>query len=40
MCISDVEEAKEITEFVRQQILSQAAAAMLAKANSLPQMAM
>ena len=38
--ISDVDVATEMTEFVRQQILSQAAVAMLAQANSLPQMAM
>ncbi len=38
--ISDVDVAKEMTEFVRQQILSQAAVAMLAQANALPRMAM
>lgn len=38
--ISDVDVAQEMTEFVRQQILSQAAVAMLAQANSLPKMAM
>ncbi|MBU1247234.1 MAG: flagellin [Proteobacteria bacterium] len=38
--ISDVDVAQEMTEFVRQQILSQAAVAMLAQANSLPRMAM
>jgi len=38
--ISDVDVATEMTEFVRQQILSQAAVAMLAQANSLPRMAM
>ena len=38
--ISDVDVSVEMTEFVRQQILSQAAIAMLAQANSLPQMAM
>ncbi|MGE4552715.1 MAG: flagellin [Desulfovibrionaceae bacterium] len=38
--ISDVDVATEMTEFVREQILSQAAVAMLAQANSLPQMAM
>ena len=37
--ISDVDVATEITEFVRQQILTQTAVAMLAQANSLPQMA-
>ncbi len=38
--ISDVDVASEMTEFVRQQILAQAAVAMLAQANSLPKMAM
>lgn len=38
--ISDVDVATEMTEFVRNQILTQAAVAMLAQANSLPQMAM
>ena len=38
--ISDVDVATEMTEFTRQQILSQSAVAMLAQANSLPQMAM
>ncbi len=38
--ISDVDVAAEMTEFVRQQILSQSAVAMLAQANSLPRMAM
>ncbi|EHJ49004.1 flagellin domain protein [Solidesulfovibrio carbinoliphilus subsp. oakridgensis] len=38
--ISDVDVASEMTEFVRQQILTQAAVAMLAQANSLPKMAM
>ena len=38
--ISDVDVSTEMTEFVRQQILSQSAVAMLAQANSLPQMAM
>ena len=38
--ISDVDVATEMTEFVRNQILSQAATAMLAQANSLPKMAM
>lgn len=38
--ISDVDVATEMTEFVRQQILTQSAVAMLAQANSLPQMAM
>ncbi|MFO7596669.1 MAG: flagellin [Desulfocurvibacter africanus] len=38
--ISDVDVASEMTEFVRQQILSQSAVAMLAQANSLPKMAM
>jgi len=38
--ISDVDVSLEMTEFVRQQILSQAAVAMLAQANSLPRLAM
>jgi flagellin len=38
--ISDVDVAQEMTEFVRNQILTQAAVAMLAQANQLPQMAM
>ncbi|MFK4764297.1 flagellin [Desulfobaculum sp. SPO524] len=38
--ISDVDVALEMTEFVRQQILSQSAVAMLAQANSLPRLAM
>jgi len=38
--ISDVDVSTEMTEFVRQQIKSQAAVAMLAQANSLPRMAM
>ncbi|THB65004.1 MAG: flagellin [Desulfovibrio sp.] len=38
--ISDVDVSLEMTEFVRQQILSQSAVAMLAQANSLPRMAM
>ncbi|MEW5774946.1 MAG: flagellin [Thermodesulfobacteriota bacterium] len=38
--ISDVDVAIEMTEFVRQQILSQSAVAMLAQANSLPRLAM
>jgi flagellin len=38
--ISDVDVATEMTEFVRQQILSQSAVAMLAQANSLPRLAM
>lgn len=38
--ISDVDVATEMTNFVRQQILAQSAVAMLAQANSLPQMAM
>lgn len=38
--ISDVDIATEMTQMVRNQILSQAATAMLAQANSLPQMAM
>jgi flagellin len=38
--ISDVDVALEMTEFVRQQILSQAGVAMLSQANSLPRMAL
>ncbi|MGL1863234.1 MAG: flagellin [Pseudodesulfovibrio sp.] len=38
--ISDVDVAFEMTEFVRNQILTQSAVAMLAQANSLPRMAM
>ncbi len=38
--ISDVDVSLEMTEFVRQQILAQAAVAMLAQANSLPRLAM
>ncbi len=38
--ISDVDVATEMTEFVRNQVLSQAAVAMLSQANSLPKMAL
>jgi flagellin len=38
--ISDVDVATEMTEFTRQQILTQSAVAMLSQANSLPQMAL
>jgi flagellin len=38
--ISDVDVATEMTEFVRQQILTQSAVSMLSQANSLPRMAM
>jgi flagellin len=38
--ISDVDVAQEMTEFVRNQILTQAAVAMLAQANSLPRLAL
>jgi len=38
--ISDVDVAQEMTEFVRNQILTQSSVAMLAQANSLPRMAM
>jgi len=38
--ISDVDVATEMTEFVRSQILTQAATAMLSQANSMPQMAL
>jgi len=38
--ISDVDVATEMTDFVRNQVLTQAAVAMLSQANSLPQMAL
>jgi flagellin len=38
--ISDTDVAQEMTSFVKEQILSQAAVAMLAQANSLPKMAL
>ena len=38
--ISDVDVSTEMTEFVRNQVLTQAAVAMLSQANSLPQMAL
>lgn len=38
--ISDTDVAQEMTTFVREQILSQAAVAMLAQANSMPKMAL
>jgi flagellin-like hook-associated protein FlgL len=38
--ISDVDMATEMTEFVRNQVLAQAAISMLTQANSLPQMAL
>jgi flagellin len=38
--ISDVDIAEEMTQFVRNQVLAQAAVAMLAQANSLPRMAL
>ena len=38
--ISDVDVSTEMTEFVRNQILTQASVAMLSQANSLPQMAL
>ncbi|GAB7081729.1 flagellin [Megalodesulfovibrio paquesii] len=38
--ISDVDVSLEMTEFVRQQILTQSAVAMLSQANSLPRMAL
>ncbi len=38
--ISDVDVAAEMTQFVRYQIITQAATAMLAQANTLPQLAM
>ncbi|TVQ99226.1 MAG: flagellin, partial [Desulfovibrionales bacterium] len=38
--VSDADIALEMTTFVRNQILTQSAVAMLAQANSLPRMAM
>jgi flagellin len=38
--ISDVDVSTEMTEFVREQILTQSAVSMLSQANSLPQMAL
>ena len=38
--ISDADVAQEMTEFVKEQILTQSAVAMLAQANTLPQMAL
>ena len=38
--ISDVDVSAEMTQFVREQILTQSAVAMLSQANQLPQMAM
>lgn len=38
--VSDVDVASEMTEFVRNQVLTQAAVAMLSQANSLPRMAL
>ena len=38
--ISDVDVATEMTNFVRNQILTQSAVAMLSQANSMPQMAL
>jgi flagellin len=38
--ISDIDIATEMTEFVRNQVLTQAAVAMLGQANALPQMAL
>ncbi|MGL4209086.1 MAG: flagellin, partial [Candidatus Adiutrix sp.] len=38
--ISDVDMATEMTTFVRNQVLTQAAISMLSQANSLPQMAL
>ena len=38
--ISDVDVATEMTQFIRNQILTQSAVAMLSQANSMPQMAM
>ena len=38
--ISDVDVATEMTEYTKQQIITQSAVAMLSQANSLPQMAL
>lgn len=38
--ISDIDVAKEMTEMVRNQVLSQSAVSMLAQANSIPQLAL
>lgn len=38
--ISDVDVAQEMTQYTQQQVLTQAAVAMLSQANSLPQMAL
>jgi flagellin len=38
--ISDLDAATEMTEFVREQILTQSAVAMLSQANNLPKMAL
>ncbi len=38
--ISDVDVATEMTEFTRNQVLTQAGIAMLSQANSIPQMAL
>ena len=38
--ISDVDVATEMTNFARNQVLTQSAVAMLSQANSMPQMAM
>jgi len=38
--ISDTDVAQEMTSFVREQILTQAATAMLTQANSMPKMAL
>ena len=38
--VSDVDLATEMTEFTKNQVLTQSAVAMLAQANSLPQMAL
>ena len=38
--ISDADMATEMTEFVKSQILTQSATAMLAQANALPEMAL
>ena len=38
--ISDVDVATEMTEYTKQQIITQSAVSMLSQANSLPQMAL
>jgi flagellin len=38
--ISDIDMASEMTEYVKKQVLAQAAVSMLSQANSLPRMAL